>query len=443
MKKVNKEIAAMLNNGAEEKPEIVTEADLQALPEPVQRYLRYTQIIDKEKINVQNVLDHYKKYTFSLQNSYSFMNSKTHKVSRAMKTYPIPMVPGPTKVPQAVLDVYQINYGSGDMEAEFFELYDETETNLQQILSTQNKVVIQTGEGMLALWTALKSALRPSDRVLSIATGLFGYGIGEMAKSVGAEVKTIGLAYNETLSDLSEVEKAIVDFRPKMISAVHCETPSGTLNPLAELGRLKQHHEVPLFYVDAVASAGGAPVLSEDWRIDLCLGGSQKALSVPPSMAFLSVSDAAWEIIEQVDYVGYDALKPFRTAQAERYFPYTPNWHGVAALDAGARLLLDEGLDNSYKRHQQAAEYCRVQLIELGYTLYPAPDAVPSPTVTAVKVPDGTSWEAFDAKLRRRGLVVGGNYGPLAGKVFRLGHMGSQADMALMKQALEVLKEVK
>ncbi len=357
-----------------------------------------------------------------------------------MQTYPLPMVPGPTRVPAEVLAVYQTNFGSGDMEAEFFDLYAETESNLKLILGTRNQVVIQTGEGMLALWSALKSALQPDDRVLAVATGLFGYGIAEMARSIGAEVKTIGLACNETLADLTAVERMIVDFRPKMITAVHCETPSGTLNPLAGLGRLKAHHHVPLFYVDAVAGAGGTPVLADEWRIDLCLGGSQKCLSAPPDMSFLSVSAAAWEIIEQVDYVGYDALKPFRTALDKQYFPYTPHWHGVAALNAGAGLLLKEGLSACFARHAKVAAFCREQISAMGLTLYPAPQAIPSPTVTAVNVPPGLAWPELDARLRRRGLVVGGNYGPLAGKVFRLGHMGSQADMALMEQAVAVLK---
>lgn len=357
-----------------------------------------------------------------------------------MEIYPIPMFPGPVKVPQAVLDVYRTNFGSADVEPEFLALYNRTEAQLQQILGTENRVVIQTGEGMLALWAALKSCLQPGDRVLSIATGLFGYGIGEMAASIGATVKTIGLPYNETLSDLAEVEKAIVDFRPKMITAVHCETPSGTLNPLAELGRLKARHNVPLLYVDAVASAGGAPVQADDWHIDLCLGGSQKCLSVPPSMSFLSVSEVAWEIVNQVDYVGYEALKPFQTAQAVGYFPYTPNWHGVAALNAGAKILLDEGLEASFARHRQVADYCRREVVAAGYTLFPAPEAAQSPTVTAINVPDGIEWVTFNTLLRQHGLAVGGNYGPLAGKVFRLGHMGSQADMSLAEQALAVLR---
>lgn len=357
-----------------------------------------------------------------------------------MKVYPIPMVPGPVEVPQEVLDAYQINYGSADLESEFFELYNKTEANLKIIMSTQNQVVIQTGEGMLALWSALKSCLVPGDRVLSIATGVFGDGIGDMAASIGAEVRKISLPYDETISDTDQIKTAIESFRPKMITVVHCETPSGTLNPLADIGKIKNELDVPLLYVDAVSSIGGAPVLTDEWGIDLCLGGSQKCLSSLADMAFLSVSETAWEIIDQIDYVGYDALKPFRSAQAERYFPNTPNWHGIAGLNAGAELILYEGLSNSYTRHHENARICRDELEKLGLVLYPSSNAIPSPTVTAVNVPDGISWQEFDAKLRHRGLAVAGSYGPLADKVFRLGHMGTQADIDLVTQALEVIR---
>ena len=359
-----------------------------------------------------------------------------------MNTYPIPMVPGPVKVAREVLNVYQINYGSADLESEFLELYNQTESNLKKIMNTKNRVVIQTGEGMLALWSALKSCLVPGDRVLSIATGVFGEGIGDMAASVGAEVRKISLAYNETISDMDEIRTVINSFKPKMITVVHCETPSGTLNPLAEIGRIKKDQEVSLLYVDAVASIGGVPVLTDEWNVDLCLGGSQKCLSCLADMAFLSVSEAAWEIIDQVDYVGYDALKPFRTAQSEHYFPYTPNWHGIAGLNAGAELILEKGLSESYSRHQENARFCRKEIAQMGLALFPSDNAIPSPTVTAVNVPDGITWQEFDAKLRQQGLVVAGSYGPLADKVFRLGHMGMQADMDLVTQALDVIRKV-
>jgi aspartate aminotransferase-like enzyme len=357
-----------------------------------------------------------------------------------MKTYPIPMVPGPVKALPAVLEAYRVDYGSADLESEYIELYTQTETNLKRILRTRSRVVIFLGEGMLALWAALKSCLRPGDRVLAIGTGVYGYGIGEMAASIGAEVRTVDLPYNQTLSDLTEVRKAISEFKPKMITAVHCETPCGTLNPIDGLGRLKREMEVPLLYVDAVSSIGGAPVLPEEWHIDLCLGGAQKCLSALPDTCFLSVSEAAWEVIEKVGYVGYDAILPFRTAVEKHFFPYTPAWQATAGLNAGAEAVLGEGLEACFKRHADVAAYCRGRLAEIGYSLYPAPNAVPAPTVTAVNVPAGVGWEEFDRRLRRRGLVAGGSYGPIAGKVFRLGHMGTQADMGLVKQALDVLE---
>jgi aspartate aminotransferase-like enzyme len=358
-----------------------------------------------------------------------------------METYPIPMVPGPVSVPPEVLAALQVNYGSADLEPEFLDLYRRMAANLQKIMVTNSDVLIQTGEGMLALWGALKSCLKPGDRVLSIASGVFGFGIADMAHAIGASVKTVDIPYNQTISNWDEIEAAMLDHHPKMITAVHCETPSGTLNPLAELGRLKRQYKVPLLYVDAVASLGGAPVHVDEWGIDLCLGGSQKALAAPPDMSFLSVSPAAWEIINQVKYVGYDALLPFQTAVEKFYFPYTPNWHGVAALYAATDLLLKEGLEKSFQRHAQVADVVRKGLVEMGIKLYPAASAVPSPTVTAALVPEQIGWPELDKRFRAEGLAVGGSYGPLAGKVFRLGHMGPQADLKLAQQALAVIKK--
>ncbi len=359
-----------------------------------------------------------------------------------MKTYPIPMVPGPVSVPQEILNAYTEDFGSSDLEPEFLELYQQTEAQLQTILATQNQVAILSGEGMLALWAALKSCLKPGDRVLAVGTGVFGYGIGDMARAIGAEVKTVGYEYDQTLPyDLSAVEAEIVSFQPKMITAVHCETPSGTLNPLGGLGQLKEMHGVPLFYVDAVASLAGAPVLTDEWKVDLMLGGTQKALSAPAGMSFVAISPRAWQVITEVAYPGYDALLPFRTAVENFYFPYTPYWHGLAALNVAARRVLDEGLEAAFARHEMVAHACRTRLVEMGYELFPAADAICAPTVTAVKVPTGIPWEQFDASLRAGGLAVGGSYGPLAGKVFRLGHMGAQADMELLDNALKVLKQ--
>lgn len=357
-----------------------------------------------------------------------------------MISYRVPMVPGPTRVPPEVRAAYQADYGSSDLEEEFFDLYGRVEAQLRQILRTRSRIAIMTGEGMVALWAGLKSCLRPGDRVLAIATGLFGYGIGDMARSLGAHVEVVGFDY-DSVADPAVVEEAILRFRPKMVTMVHCETPSGTLNPVGEVGELVARHGVPLFYVDAVSSAVGSELRTDDWNIDLCLVGSQKCLSCPSDLAILAVSERAWETIAEVDYHGYDALLPFRKALEERYFPYTPHWHGIAALEVACRMVLEEGLDAAIARHARVAEACRKGVRQLGLELYPRMEEYCSPTVTAVRVPERIGWQELDRRLRQRGVGVGGSYGPLAGKVFRLGHMGSQAKEELVARALEALRE--
>jgi hypothetical protein len=130
-----------------------------------------------------------------------------------MQHYPIPLVPGPVSIPEEVLAAYQFDYGSADLEEDFFRLYARCERDLQTVLGTQSQVTIQTGEGMLALWGALKSVLRPGDRVLAVATGIFGYGIGEMARQLGAEVEVVGFGHDQAI-DPQPVWEAAKRFRP-------------------------------------------------------------------------------------------------------------------------------------------------------------------------------------------------------------------------------------
>lgn len=357
---------------------------------------------------------------------------------------PIPMYPGIVTLHLDVLKALARDYGMGQSDPDFLPFYKETADKLARLMYTDDDVVMMTGEAMLALWGALKSCLKPGDSVLVVGTGVYGDGTADMARSFGCNAVNVSLPYDSTIGNgdsLEQIEAAIRKSKPKMITAVHCETPSGTLNPLADLGEMKQRHNVPLFYVDAVASLGGAYVDAKAWNIDLLLGGSQKCLSAPPSMSLLSVSRAAWEIMADVNYQGYDAILPFRTIYEDGRCPYTPNWHGVAALNAGASAILNEGMEKTFARHMQVAEQCRNGLAHLGIKLFTKPDAVNSPTVTAAMVPDRFTWPQWRTALRERGLIVAGSFGPMKDKVFRLGHMGTQADPALMEQALAAIQD--
>ncbi|MGL4648699.1 MAG: pyridoxal-phosphate-dependent aminotransferase family protein, partial [Caldilineaceae bacterium] len=260
------------------------------------------------------------------------------------------------------------------------------------------------------------------------------------ARRCGANVQLVAFPYDQPI-DVDLVRDAAHEFQPHVVTAVHCETPGGMLNPLDELGAIAAEVEA-LFVVDVVASAAGVPVLVDEWKIDLGLVGSQKCLSLPPDLSMVSVSERAWELIRRADYAGYDALLPFRSAMAERSFPYTHNWHALAGLQVSLEMLAAEGMDDVFRRHLDVMLTCHTRLAGLGIRIYPAEASFASPTVTAAYLPDGWAWPRLREALRDEGMGVGGSYGPLAGQVFRIGHMGVQASHELVHRGMDVLEYV-
>ncbi|KAG0020674.1 hypothetical protein BGZ82_011531, partial [Podila clonocystis] len=229
---------------------------------------------------------------------------------------------------------------------------------------------------------------------------------------------------------------------------VHCDTPTGALNSEAvkHVGEACSKGDA-LFYVDVVSSAGAVPVDVSGWHIDIGLLGSQKAFSCEPSLSIITVSAKAWQQIEKVGYTGYDAILPFKTVKETGVFPYTPLWSGLDALNV--QLKTTFGAKNQlvrqvYDRHEEVAQYCRERIQNMGLTLWWNNEHVSlsSASVTAVRVPANTTWEALDQKLRKEGVVFGGSYGQTANALFRVGHMGTQADLETVKYAMEVLEKI-
>lgn len=359
--------------------------------------------------------------------------------------YPvIHMVPGPVSVPARILEAMCRDSDLGHIRADFLGDYLAAAQKLAAVMGTRHEVIMMSGEAMAILWGALKSCLKPGERLLCVDTGVFGAGFADMGRALGLEVELVSFAPDSTLdaAALERIEEAARRFRPKLITAVHCDTPSGTLNPLEGLGEIKRRLGVPLLAVDAVGSIGTVAVTPDEWGVDILMGGSQKGLSAPPCMGFAAVSPAAWDEIRAVGYQGYDAFLPFAAPKDGRSFPYTPFRQGVAALDEAAAILLEEGLENVFARHERAAALCREGVRGLGLELFPRPDAVPAPGCTAVKMPRGLAWPELQRRMLGRGLVCGGGLGFLDGRLFRLGHMGNQARPELVNQAIAILGEV-
>ena len=191
-----------------------------------------------------------------------------------------------------------------------------------------------------------------------------------MAESIGAKVVRVESAYDAQWS-VAQVEQALAEHKPRLVTAVHCETPSGVLRTKLDAVGALVRAAGALFYVDCVSSAGGAPLDVDRWCIDLALVGSQKALSCPPSLSLLAVSERAWQRIEEVRYVGYDALLPWRDVVTETGAlpPYTFDWHALGALDVALAALLNEGVEKVVARHIECAEHTRKRLRELGYSI--------------------------------------------------------------------------
>lgn len=359
-----------------------------------------------------------------------------------MSRYKFPLVPGPTIVPKEILQHYATHYDSPDLEDEFVELYAKTQHNISQILgSERSTVVIQSGEAMVSLWGGLKSILAKGDCVLSIATGIFGFGIGDMAKQCGTTVEYLKYEFNESYN-LEEFKKVISKYQPKLVTVVHCETPSGVLNPIHDLGKICRENGAFL-YVDFVSSGCAVEIKFDEWQIDIGLMGTQKVLNLPPDLGVTVVSERCWSIIEEINYSGYDALLPFKDAVEKKYFPYTHNWAAVSALHHATQLILDFGLQRFYLIHREMAEYCQGRIVKMGLEIYPVERGLASPTVTAVKVPSSWRWTELDAALKKNGVCFGGSYGKLAGNVFRVGHMGfSQCKKELIDGALDILESI-
>lgn len=355
-----------------------------------------------------------------------------------------PMYPGPVSIHPEALKAMSRDYYPARYNPQYAKAYEYVCTSIQEMCNTKNDVVLATGEGMLGLWAALKSTLKAGDKVLTIGTGIFGDGFADMAKALKCEVYKLSYPYDSTINqdNIDEIEKIIDTFKPTMITLVHCETPSGTLNPLEAVGALKKKKNVPLFVVDAVASMGGVPIYADDCNIDILLGGSQKCFSCPADMSILAISPKAWEYIEQVAYIGYEALKPFMGIGCDpTKYPYTPHSSGVFALEASMQALAFEGYEKVYKRHEDISLMCREGIKEAGLTLFPRENAISSPTVTAVYLPQNIVWKEKQEELRDRGVFLGGSLGSLENKIFRVGHMGTQANPVLMKRTLDVIKD--
>jgi len=342
------------------------------------------------------------------------------------------MTPGPVEVSPRVLQALSrpqtYHYYKG-----FIDFFAESTEKMKKIFQTKKDVLILQAEGVLGLEAAVANTIDPGDKVLVLDSGPFGKWFGEYVANYGGKVSELSCEYNDAIDPSKVKERLDTEKDIKAMTVVHCETPAGILNPIEELCPLAKNKGI-LTIVDAVASLGGVDVRPDEWGIDICITASQKAISAPPGLTMMSMSPYSWEVIERKKKPiknSYLSLTDWREAWIKnKRFPFTPFVSEMYALGEAADELLEEGLQNSFARHEAVAEECRRGVERLGMKLWPRRREICSDTVTAIDIPEGyTDVEIVNTMVEKYGVLIGGGFRETKGQLLRIGHMGYQASM--------------
>jgi pyridoxamine--pyruvate transaminase len=318
-----------------------------------------------------------------------------------------------------------------DYDPAFLSFYERVVEKLGKAFRTSHVPVILQGEPVLGLEAGAASLIARDDVVLNLVSGVYGAGFGFWAKRYCAELLELRVPFDEVI-DPAQVA-ALLESRPdiRVVAVCHHDTPSGTINPVAEIGRIVAAHGAYLL-VDAVSSFGGMDVHPDACHADLFVTGPNKCLGCPPGLTLLGVSPRAWRKMKANPLAPRDSILSILdwelAARRDRPFPFTPSVSEINGLDAALDLYLAEGPEQVWARHAITAAACRAGALAMDLRLWPADERTASPTATAIRIPESVKDAALRAAARARyGVVFSSGRGETLGKLVRIGHMGPTA----------------
>ena len=342
------------------------------------------------------------------------------------------MIPGPTPVPESVLQA-QAKHLIGHRSGEFSQIMGDIAENLKWLHQTENDVLMLTASGTGAMEAGIINVLSAGDRVLVGSNGKFGDRWAKVCRAYGLQVDTITAEWGKPL-DTGAFQTALAADTAKSIKAVivtHSETSTGVLNDLETIAKLTKAHGA-LILVDAVTSLGACSVPVDDWGLDMVASGSQKGYMVPPGLGFVTLSDRAWAAYETSNLPKfYFDLGPYRKGAVKNTTPFTPPVSLFFALQVALGMMREEGLENIFARHARLQGATRAAMKALNLPLFAADD-VASPAVTAV-MPQGVEAEQVRSIMRKRyDIAMAGGQDHLKGQIFRIGHLGFVSDRDIL-----------
>lgn len=355
-------------------------------------------------------------------------------------------IPGPCEVDEEVLTAMAQptprHYGP-----EWLEIYHEVIGMLKEIFGTRNDLFMVPAAGSALLDMAFGSMLAEGESLVVGMNGFFGERMGTIAESHGLRVVPFTAPLGQPLDpeDLRRVLRENPEARA--VAVVHHETATTVMNPVRELAQVAHEAGLPII-VDAVSSLGGVPLPVDEWGIDVCVTVANKCLECPPGLAFISVSPKAWEWVDRNDsrHGWYLNLRTWRW-YAENWgawhpTPVTMPTNNVLGLRASLRRILAEGLEAHFARYRWASGAVRRGLEAVGFEMFVPDGPTASPIATAVKARTEFSVrELMDYLAREHGILISGGLEPLAGKIFRVGHMGKASTRPFVMEFLFAVEE--
>ena len=344
-------------------------------------------------------------------------------------------IPGPTNIPDRVLRA--MDYPIIDHRGlKFANLTKSILDRIKMVFKTKEPVVIYPASGTGAWEAAIVNTLSEGDKVLMFETGHFSFLWLEIAKKFKLQVDFVSGDWR-TGVDPAIVEQKLKDDKEKKIKAifvVHNETSTGVTSKISKIRKsIDDANHPSLFFVDTISSLGSIDYRHEEWKVDVTVGGSQKGLLLPPGLSFNALSSKAIEAYNRSTLAkSYWDWKPMLENNKNGFFPYTPATNLLYGLDEALNILLEEGLENVFKRHNKLAEASRRAVRAWGLEILCKNKEEYSSSLTAALVPEG--YDADDLRkiiLDNYDMSLGTGLTKLKGKIFRIGHLGDFNELML------------
>lgn len=355
------------------------------------------------------------------------------------------MGPGPSNVHYRVYRALATPI-LGHLDHDFMRIMDEICTMLRVVFKTENRLTIPvSGTGSAGMETSFVNVLEAGDKAVIGINGVFGERMADVAARCGAEVIRIDEEWGNTIDPNRIIDTLKKYPDAKVFAVVHAETSTGAKQPLEEVGNILKERDT-LFLVDAVTSLAGCELKVDECGIDICYSGTQKCLSVPPGLAPITVSEKAVRAMHskkskvQSWYLDLNMIE--RYWGEERFYHHTAPISMLFALREGLRIILEEGLEERFKRHQTLGDYLKSGITALGWRLF-AREGHRLPMLTSAVLPSGFN----DAQKRKEllddyGIEVGGGLGNTKGKIWRIGLMGETCKRKNVDTFLSALREI-